>query len=346
MPRVRRHQNYHHVSDFDRGRIVAYRDVGLPYREIGRRVNCTAMTVMRVCRVWTEEGRGTRRRPTGQPRRTTERQDRRFRQLALRDRFATTRQVADQWFGEEGRPVTMRTLYRRIRAFGLFSYRPRLVLPLNPDHCRQRLNWCRERQHWEAEWRNVIFSDESRFCLGMHDGRRRVRRHRGERRDIGFAVERHVHRTVGVMVWGAIAYGSRSPLLFIRGSMTAARYVEDVLQTTLLPYLDGRPHVLFQQDNARPHIARRTMDFLQEAGVNVLPWPPRSPDLNPIEHVWDMMGRRLSNLPHPPQTLAHLIHEVQVAWNEVPQGDIDHLILSMPRRVQECTQLRGRQTHY
>lgn len=341
----------HRISfrSYIRGRIVAYRDVGLSYREIGRRVNCTAMTVMRVCRVWREEGRGARRRPTGRPRRTTERQDRRFRQLALRDRFATTRQIADQWFREEGRPVTMRTLYRRIRAFGLFSYRPRLVLPLTADHCRQRLNWCRERNHWEAEWHNVVFSDESRFCLGMHDGRRRVRRRRGERHDIGFVVERHVHRTVGVMVWGAIAYGSRSPLLFIRGSMTAARYVNEVLQATLLPYLDDRPlrpQVLFQQDNARPHIARQTMDFLQQAGVNLLPWPPRSPDLNPIEHVWDMMGRRLSNLHHPPQTLAQLIHEVQLAWNEVPQADIDHLILSVPRRVHECIQLRGRQTHY
>lgn len=50
--------------------------------------------------------------------------------------------------------------------------------------------------------------------------------------------------------------------------MTAARYVDDVLQTTLLPYLDGRPHILFQQVNARSHITHRTLDFLQ--GVNVL----------------------------------------------------------------------------
>ncbi|CAH2002060.1 unnamed protein product [Acanthoscelides obtectus] len=47
-------------------------------------------------------------------------------------------------------------------------------------------------------------------------------------------------------------------------------------------------------ENARPHMARRTTDFIQEAGVNVLPWPSRSSDLNPIKHVWDMMGAEYS----------------------------------------------------
>ncbi|KAI4457829.1 integrase-like catalytic domain superfamily [Holotrichia oblita] len=92
MPRVRRRQNYHR----DRDRTVVYQDVGLSYGETGRRVNCTAMAVMRMCRVWIEEARGTRRRPIDQARRTTERQDRRFRQLALRERFATTLHIADQ----------------------------------------------------------------------------------------------------------------------------------------------------------------------------------------------------------------------------------------------------------
>ena len=104
----------------------------------------------------------------------------------------------------------------------------------------------------------------------MHDGRRRVRSRRGERRDIGFSVERHVNRNVGIIDWGAIAYDSQS-LLLIRGSVTAARYVDVVLQTTLLSYLDRHPNVLFQQDNARPHIAHRAIDFLQVAAANVLP---------------------------------------------------------------------------
>ncbi|CAH2011764.1 unnamed protein product [Acanthoscelides obtectus] len=168
------------------------------------------------------------------------------------------------------------------------------------------LDWCRQRSLWDQEWNSIVFSDESRFCLGMHDGRARVRRRRGERRNPQFFVERHVHHTVGVMVWDPT----------------------------------------FQQDNARPHVARVTIDFFQHNDVILLPWSPRSPDLSPIEHVWDMMGRRLLNLQRPPQTLEALREELVVAWNEIPQEDIDHLIRSMPRRVGECVAHQGASTHY
>ncbi|CAH1961450.1 unnamed protein product [Acanthoscelides obtectus] len=196
------------------------------------------------------------------------------------------------------------------------------------------LNWCRQRSLWDQEWNSIVFSDESRFCLGMHDGRAR------------FFVERHVHHTVGVMVWGAIAYGSRSPLIFIRGNMNAQRYIHEVLEPHLLPYLDTLADPTFQQDNARPHVARVTIDFFQHNDVTLLPWPPRSPDLCPIEHVCDMMAGRLLNLQRPLQTLEALREELVVAWNEIPQEDIDHLIRSMPRRVGECVAHQGASTHY
>ncbi|CAH1982106.1 unnamed protein product [Acanthoscelides obtectus] len=140
---------------------------------------------------------------------------------------------------------------------------------------REELVWCRQRSLWDQEWNSIVFSDESRFCLGMHDGRARVRRRRGERschrRNPQFFVERHVHHTVGVMVWGAIAYGSRPPLIFIRGNMNAQRYIHEVLEPHLLPYLDTLADPTFQQDNARPHVARVTIDFFQHNDVTLLP---------------------------------------------------------------------------
>ncbi|CAH1956399.1 unnamed protein product [Acanthoscelides obtectus] len=223
--------------------------------------------------------------------------------------------------------------------------RMQMCISLRGDHL-ELPTWCRQRSLWDQEWNSIVFSDESRFCLDMHNGRTSVRRRRGERRNPQFFVERHVHHTVGVMVWGAIAYGSRSPLLFIRGNMNAQRYIHEVLEPHLSPYLDTLADPTFQQDNARPHVARVTIDFFQHNDVTLLPWPPRSPDLSPIEHVWDMMGRRLLNLQRPPQTLEALREELVVAWNEIPQDDIDHLIRSMPRRVGECVSHHGASTHY
>lgn len=346
MPRARVRRNYRQVSEFDRGRIIAFREVGLSYRDIARRVNRNQSTIMRCCQAYFQYGQQQRRRGSGGRRQTNERQDRRLRLLALRDRNSTTRLIANQWIAEEGRLVSIRTVYRRIRSFGLISYRPLLVLPLTAEHRRQRLEWCRERLQWNIQWQAVVFSDESRFCLGTHDGRQRVRRRRGERRQMQFAHERDVHRTVGVMVWGAISYGSRSPLVFVRGNLNAQRYVDEVMTPYLLPYIQTLENPIFQQDNARPHIARTSMDFFQRTQINILPWPPRSPDLSPIEHVWDIMGRRLKTLVNPPQTIEDLRHEIQLAWDAITQDEIDHLLDSMPRRVQDCVNNRGGPTHY
>ncbi|UYV79564.1 AVL9 [Cordylochernes scorpioides] len=191
----------------------------------------------------------------------------------------------------------IRTISRRLVANGLHSCRPLRRLPLTPPNRRQRLEWCRDRSTWMTEWHRVVFSDESRFCLSSDSPRVRVWRRRGERSNPAAIVERPTVRQRGIMVWGAIAYDSRSPLLRIQGTMTAQRYVDDVLRPVTLPYLQGVPNALYQQDNARPHTARISQQALQD--VQMLPWPPYSPDLSPIEHVWDIIGRRLHALPQP-----------------------------------------------
>ncbi|UYV78237.1 hypothetical protein LAZ67_16000630 [Cordylochernes scorpioides] len=195
------------------------------------------------------------------------------------------------------RKVSARTISRRLVANGLHSCRPQRRLPLTPPNRRQRLEWCRARSTWMTEWHRVVFSVESRFCLSSDSRSVRVWRRRGERSNPAAIVERPTVRQRGIMVWGAIAYDSRSPLLRFQGTMTAQRYVDDVLRPVTLPYLQGVPNALYHQDNARPHTARISQQALQD--VQMLPWPPYSPDLSPIEHVWDIIGRRLHALPQP-----------------------------------------------
>ncbi|GFS67260.1 transposable element Tcb2 transposase [Trichonephila clavipes] len=99
--------------------------------------------------------------------------------------------------------------------------------------------------------------------------------------------------TAGVMVWDAIAYNTRSPLVLIGSTMTAQLwYVHDILQSYVLPFIEQLQGAIFQQDNARPHTARvLSQDCLHT--VTTFPWPVRSPDLSPIEHIWDHLGQRL-----------------------------------------------------
>ncbi|GFU38569.1 transposable element Tcb2 transposase [Trichonephila clavipes] len=78
-----------------------------------------------------------------------------------------------------------------------------------------------------------------------------------------------------VRVWRHPAYDRRSTLIVMRGTLTGQRYVDDILR----PFLNGLPGAIFQQDNARPHTARVSQDFLRH--FQTLPWPSRCPDLSP-----------------------------------------------------------------
>lgn len=100
------------------------------------------------------------------------------------------------------------------------------------------------------------------------------------------------------------------------------------------------------QDNARPHTARVFMIFLEDEGITVMDWSARSPDLNPIEHMWDMLSRRVRRRPHPPENVQNLTNALVQEWQAIPQNDIRRIIRSMSRRCQEGVNARGGHTSY
>ncbi|GFW60625.1 transposable element Tcb1 transposase [Trichonephila clavipes] len=142
------------------------------------------------------------------------------------------------------------------------------------------------------------------------------------------------------MVWDVIAYNTWSPQVFISGTMTAQRYVHNILQPHVLPLMQRLPRALFQQDNARPHTARVSQDYLH--AVTTLPWPTRSPDLSAIEHIWDHLGRRVGHL----TSLNELEVRLQQIWNEMSQDIVQNLNASMPDRIASCIRARGSLTRY
>ncbi|UYV76733.1 Cht7 [Cordylochernes scorpioides] len=339
----RKRRQFKQTDAFTRSMVIGLKRAGWSIRQIAADTHRAASTVHRLWRRWLEQRNVAIYRNVGATRVTSARVDRRILRQAVAAPQATCTAILQHVQDTLDHSISTRTISRRLVANGLHSCRPLRRLPLTPPNRRQRLEWCRARSTWMTEWHRVVFSDESRFCLSIDSRRVRVWRRRGERSNPAAIVERPTVRQPGIMVWGAIAYDSRSPLLRIQSTITAQRYVDDVLRPVTLPYLQWVPNALYQQDNARPHTARISQQALQD--VQMLPWPPYSPDLSPIEHVWDIIGRRLHALPQP-RSEDELWQMVEREWRAIPQDAIRTLIDSLPRRVAACIAVRGGPTCY
>ncbi|GFX47429.1 transposable element Tcb2 transposase [Trichonephila clavipes] len=137
--------------------------------------------------------------------------------------------------------------------------------------------------------------------------------------------------------------GSRTDLhIFDAGSVNGTRYCKEIL----LPYVRlfrGAMGLqfLFMDDNAPCHRTVAAEQLLESEDIERMDWPARSPDLNPIEHVCDFLGRRLAARTLPPVTIRELRLALQDEWAARPQQLIDTLILSMGRRCETCLAVRG-----
>ena len=138
--------------------------------------------------------------------------------------------------------------------------------------------------------------------------------------------------TKGVMVWGGISSKGKTDLVIIRGNLNALRYRDEILNAHMLPCLQQHQHVTSQQDNVPPHTARITQAFLRANNINALPWPAMSPDLSPIEHIWDEFGRRVHSRDPEPLNVYQLEAALIEEWDNMPMNVITSCIYSMRRR--------------
>ncbi|GFX06924.1 transposable element Tcb1 transposase [Trichonephila clavipes] len=141
----------------------------------------------------------------------------------------------------------------------------------------------------------------SRFTLEPDDKRIRIWRKRGTRNQPQ-RITRRKHYV------GRISLGYRTDMhIFKRGSVTALRYRDEVLEPTVRLYAAAvGPTFVLMDDNARPHRADIVDDYLESEGIGPMAWPAYSPDLNPIENLWDALGRAVTSRFSPPATLIEL----------------------------------------
>ncbi|GFS52869.1 transposable element Tcb1 transposase [Trichonephila clavipes] len=235
--------------------------------------------------------------------------------MAVTDRSVTSRTVAQHIESATHHSVSARTIRRRLQQSGLSARRPLLGLPLTQNRRRLRHQWCDERRMWVAEWNEVVFTDESRICLQHHDGWIQVWRHRGEKMLNSCAMHRHTGPAPAPRCWSQMSF------------LTLAA-------------------TIFQQDNARPHVARIVQRFFVHHQIELLPWLARSPDLSPIENMWSMVAQRLTQITPPAATPDQLWQRVEAAWSAVPQEHIQSLYESLPRRVAAVISNNGGYSDY
>ena len=117
------------------------------------------------------------------------------------------------------------------------------------------------------------------------------------------------------MVWAAINHTFKTDLVVINGNMTAQWYIDEVLRPVVVPMFRQRPGLTSQHDNARPHVAHVTRNFLNNNNIDVLQWPANSPDCNPIEHIWDVLGQRYPQ----PRNVQELTDALRWEWARIPR---------------------------
>ena len=151
-----------------------------------------------------------------------------------------------------------------------------------------------------------------------------------------------------VMVWAGISVQGKTDLHVIdNGTLTALRYVNEILDVYVRPYAGAvGENFILMDDNARAHRARITDHYLDQATIVRMEWPARSPDLNPIEHAWDMLQTAVSSRPVQPASVQELRQALLEEWDQIPQYKIRRLISSMRRRCQAVIEARGHHTRY
>ncbi|GFX68860.1 transposable element Tcb2 transposase [Trichonephila clavipes] len=143
------------------------------------------------------------------------------------------------------------------------------------------------------------------------------------------------------MVIASIGY--RTELhIFKRGSVTVVRYRCEVLESIVRSYAAAvGPTFVLMDDNARPHRADIVDDYLESEGIARIAWPAYSPDLNPIENLWNVLRRAISSRFPPPATVIELKTVLQEEWRLLNSAVVYHLIEIMVRKCKLSMQMRG-----
>jgi hypothetical protein len=150
------------------------------------------------------------------------------------------------------------------------------------------------------------------------------------------------------MIWGCMNAHGVGRMCIIDGIMDARKYTQ-ILDQNLLPSVrDHRMQrdFLFQQDNDPKHTSAKAKEWFEHYRISPMKWPSQSPDLNPIEHLWDHLKCKLNSYENPPTGTIELEHRIKHEWNNIDPMICSKLVESMPSRLEAVIKARGGSTKY
>lgn len=331
------------ISIERRAQVVVLKEEGYTHKEIAHRLGIHFKSVAYILKKHRQTGSVRDRRRAGRPRKSTKRGDNRLRRVAIINPWLTSYDIRREYL-DLG--LSARTIRRRLcNDFKLPSRRAAKKPLLSKKNIADRIAFCKKYRKWSArQWEKVMFSDESTFSL-FAIGRRLVRRPSGMRYDVKY-VSPSVKHPPSCMVWGGFSAFSKGPLHFLQSgqTMNGEKYLK-VLKIKLKLHMRLLKCKTFQQDGAPCHRAKQVKEWLQQQRIEVLDWPGNSPDLNPIENLWNILKRRVAI--RRPKNLGELQNAIRSAWTyDITHELCQKLVHSMPKRVELVLKNKGQSIRY
>jgi transposase len=334
------------LTQIHRSNIVLLSEEGYSTRAIAEKCHVAQSTVVRTLSRHSAMGNFASRSRIGRPMKTTARTDRVLRKNVLSNPFISAVQLKStiQPLLDN---VSARTIRHRLsKELKFVTSKPAKKPCLTTAARQKRLDFCKQHEKWSVNmWKKVMFSDESLFKQ-FDDKKQFVRYESGANRYDPKYTLKTVKHAPHIMVWGAFSAKGPGPLIFLpAGQMMNGTTYLHLLQENLPQALQAHNCTKFQQDSAPCHTSRIVKTWMQQQIFQVLPWPGNSPDINPIENLWNVIKQRLSNLKI--TSLEHLRHEISRMWTiETSPALCRRLVESMPKRMKAIIKNGGYPTKY